>query len=145
MKPDQFWMEKPLQELSKSEWESLCDGCAKCCLHRFEDEETQEIVFTNVCCRYLDQSTCQCSDYKQRSINVPSCVTVTPKVLEAPYWLPQTCAYRLLAEGSALPEWHPLVSGTQDTVFDSGNSIGGRAISELETDDLEHHMIEWVR
>lgn len=140
-----FWDKKPLSELSKSEWESLCDGCAKCCLHRFEDEDTLDIYFTNVCCQYLDQMTCQCSDYKRRSVNVPTCVTITQEILEDPYWLPETCAYRLLAEGKKLPDWHPLISGSIDTVVESGHSIGGRVINELETDDLEHHMIDWVR
>jgi len=140
-----FWESKPISELTRAEWESLCDGCAKCCLHRFEDEDTLDIYFTNVCCRYLDQSTCQCSDYKHRSVNVPTCVNITLEILEDPYWLPETCAYRLLAEGKTLAEWHPLVSGSTDTVVESGHSIGGRVLSELETDDLEHHMIDWVR
>ncbi len=143
--PHQFWKHKSLTELSPAEWEALCDGCAKCCLHRFEDQETREIQFTNVCCRYLDQATCRCTDYPNRSINVPDCVSVTPEILKDPYWLPETCSYRLLAEGRDLPEWHPLVSGDPQTVILSGNSVGGRVISELEADDLEYHMIDWVR
>ncbi|AKH21622.1 YcgN family cysteine cluster protein [Sedimenticola thiotaurini] len=139
-----FWVRKPLAQLTPSEWESLCDGCAKCCLHRFEDEETREIQFTNVCCRYLDQSDCRCSDYPNRSRNVPECVTITLAVLEDPYWLPESCAYRLLAEGKPLPHWHPLVSGDPDSVVQSGNSVGGRVISELEADDLEYHIIDWI-
>ncbi|MES9845872.1 MAG: YcgN family cysteine cluster protein [Candidatus Sedimenticola sp. 6PFRAG5] len=144
LSPD-FWITKPLKELSPAEWEALCDSCAKCCLHRFEDVDTREIVFTNVCCRYLDQESCRCTDYPNRSTNVPDCVTVTTAVLENPYWLPETCAYRLLAEGRPLPVWHPLVSGEQQSVFDSGNSVCGLVISELEVDDLEHHMIDWIR
>lgn len=140
-----FWIHKPLAQMTPGEWESLCDGCAKCCLHRFEDEETREIQFTNVCCRYLDQSTCRCSDYPNRSINVPDCVTITLEVLEDPYWLPESCAYRLLAEGKPLPEWHPLVSGDPETVIYSGQSVGGRVISELHADDLEYHIIDWIR
>ncbi|MES9858494.1 MAG: YcgN family cysteine cluster protein [Sedimenticola sp.] len=140
-----FWKISTLSALDSSEWEQLCDGCAKCCLHRFEDEETQEIQFTNVCCRYLDQQTCQCSDYPNRSVNVPDCVSVTLDVLDDPYWLPETCAYRLLAESKPLPGWHPLISGDRESVVASGNSIGGRAISERVSDDLEHHMIDWVR
>ncbi|MES9960078.1 MAG: YcgN family cysteine cluster protein [Sedimenticola sp.] len=138
------WTEKSLSELTPDQWEALCDGCAKCCLHRFEDEETREIYFTNVCCRYLDQADCRCTDYPNRSVNVPDCVTVTLDVLEDPYWLPESCAYRLLAEGKPLPEWHPLISGDADTVFESGNSVCGRVISELDADDLEHHMIDWI-
>jgi uncharacterized cysteine cluster protein YcgN (CxxCxxCC family) len=144
LKPD-FWKTKPLDQLDKEEWEALCDGCAKCCLHRLEDEDTQEIHFTNVCCRYLDQSSCRCSDYEHRSINVPDCVTVTLEILQNPYWLPETCAYRLLAQGDELPSWHPLVSRDPNSVFNSGNSVGGRVISELEADDLEFHMIDWIR
>lgn len=139
-----FWVRKTLDQLSAPEWESLCDGCAKCCLHRFEDEDTREIQFTNVCCRYLDQSDCSCSDYPNRSTNVPECVTITLEVLEDPYWLPESCAYRLLAEGKPLPRWHPLVSGDSDSVIQSGNSVGGRVISELEADDLEYHIIDWI-
>jgi uncharacterized cysteine cluster protein YcgN (CxxCxxCC family) len=125
LKPD-FWKTKPLDQLDKEEWEALCDGCAKCCLHRLEDEDTQEIHFTNVCCRYLDQSSCRCSDYEHRSINVPDCVTVTLEILQTPYWL-------------------PLASQDPNSVFNSGNSVGGRVISELEADDLEFHMIDWIR
>ena len=138
-----FW-KRPLASLNHSEWEQLCDGCAKCCLHRLEDEETGEIHFTNVCCRHLDQQHCQCSDYSNRSINVPECVKVTLEVLQDPYWLPASCAYRLLAEGEDLPDWHPLISGTEDSVWQSGNSICGRVVCETEADDLEHHLIEWV-
>lgn len=140
-----FWATKPLTELDPSEWESLCDGCAKCCLHRFEDQETREIHFTNVCCRYLDQADCRCRDYPNRSRNVPDCVTVTPEILQDPYWLPETCAYRLLAEGRPLPAWHPLVSGDADSVIHSGHSVGGRVISEEQADQLEHHIIDWIR
>lgn len=142
---NKFWLSNRLSELNPSEWEQLCDGCAKCCLHRFEDIDTQEIHFTNVCCRYLNQQTCQCTDYSNRSVNVPDCVSVTLEVLDDPYWLPESCAYRLLAEDKPLPEWHPLVSGRSESVAESGNAIGGRAISELEADDLEHHMIDWIR
>ncbi|MEJ1297942.1 MAG: YcgN family cysteine cluster protein [Candidatus Sedimenticola sp. (ex Thyasira tokunagai)] len=140
-----FWKRKSLSELDSSEWERLCDGCAKCCLHRFEDVDTQEIHFTNVCCRYLDQQSCRCTDYPNRSVNVPDCVSVTLEVLDDPYWLPESCAYRLLAEGKPLAEWHPLVSGNPESVLISDHSVGGLVISELEADDLEHHMIDWIK
>lgn len=140
-----FWEKRPLSALSKEEWEALCDGCAKCCLHRFEDIDTREIRFTNVCCRYLDQDSCHCTDYPNRSVNVPECVTVTLEVLDDPYWLPESCAYRLLAEGKPLYWWHPLVSGTRDSLTESANSICGRVVSELDADDLEYHMIDWIR
>jgi len=142
---ERFWEQQPLQQLTPEQWEALCDGCAKCCLHRFEESDTREIMFTNVCCRYLDQQSCRCSDYPNRSRNVPDCVSVTPEVLQDPYWLPATCAYRLLAEGKPLPQWHPLISGDPDSVIHSGNSIGGRAVSELEADNLEQHMIDWIK
>ncbi|MCW8881850.1 MAG: YcgN family cysteine cluster protein [Sedimenticola sp.] len=140
-----FWISKTLSQLSPEEWESLCDGCAKCCLHRFEDEETQEIHFTNVCCRYLDQSDCSCSDYPNRSINVPDCVTVTLDVLADPYWLPESCTYRLLAEGKPLPDWHPLICGDRSRMVYGGHSVGGRVISERQTNNLEHHIIDWIK
>ena len=140
-----FWKEKPLATLSRKEWESLCDGCAKCCLHRLEDEDTGEVFTTNIVCRYLDHNDCRCTDYLNRSTNVPDCVSVTLELLKDPYWLPSTCAYRILAEGSDLPEWHPLVSGTFDTVFSSGNSILGRVVCETKADDPEHHLVQWAR
>ena len=140
-----FWETVPLERMSREQWESLCDGCAKCCLHRLEEEETREIVFTNVCCRYLDQQSCRCSDYANRSVNVPDCVQVTLEVLQDPYWLPESCAYRLLAEGKPLPGWHPLVSGDPESIWMAGQCVGGLVISELEADDLEQHMVDWIR
>ena len=140
-----FWRHKSLEEMSLEEWEALCGGCAKCCLHRLEDVDTREIHFTNVHCRLLDTDTCRCTDYPNRSARVNDCVTLTPEELKDPYWLPATCAFRLLAEGKPLPEWHPLVSGDPDTVFVSGNGIGGRTVCEDEADDLEHHIIDWIR
>lgn len=139
-----FWRRKSLSELSRSEWESLCDGCAKCCLNRLEDEETREIWFTNVHCRLLDTDSCRCTDYAQRSVRVPDCVTLTPADLEDPYWLPQTCAYRLLAEGKDLPEWHPLVSGDPESVVRAGHGICGRTVCEDDADDLEQHIVTWL-
>lgn len=140
-----FWTSKPLAAMNTEEWEALCDGCAKCCLHRLEDEDTREIYFTNVHCRLLDTSTRLCTDYPNRSVRVPDCVTVTMKELEDPYWLPSTCAYRLLAEGKELPEWHPLVSGDPATVLRSGNGISGHTICEDEAGDLTNHMITWMK
>jgi uncharacterized cysteine cluster protein YcgN (CxxCxxCC family) len=141
----QFWKDRSLDKLSQDEWELLCDSCAKCCLQRLEDEDSGEIYVTNIVCRYLDTDECRCSDYANRSINVPSCVSVTLELLQDPYWLPSTCAYRLLAEGQELPSWHPLVSGTQDSVTSSGNSIKGRVVCETEADDPEYHLIEWAK
>jgi uncharacterized cysteine cluster protein YcgN (CxxCxxCC family) len=141
----QFWKDKTLSELSPKEWEALCDRCGKCCLHRLEDEDTKEIHFTNVVCSLLDVENCYCKDYMNRSTLVPNCITMTIKDLDAPYWLPSTCAYRLLAEGKQLPQWHPLVSNSQETVFSSGNSIYGRVINENDADDLEYHLIDWIK
>ena len=141
---DAFWREKTLESLEKEQWESLCDGCAKCCLLRFEDKLTREIFYTNVCCRYLDSEHCRCLDYPNRTDNVPECVTVTLGILKDPYWLPSTCAYRLLAENKDLPWWHPLVSGNPHTVAESGNSVMGRVVSELEVENLEHYLVDWI-
>lgn len=141
----EFWKKRPLQDLDGDEWEALCDGCAKCCLHRLEDEDTREIHFTNVHCRLLDTETALCTDYANRSTRVPDCVTITMAELADPYWLPSTCAYRLLAEGKDLPDWHPLVSGDPMSVLTSGNGICGRTINEDEADDLTHHLISWIK
>ncbi len=140
----QFWSEKPLNELNPDEWEALCDSCAKCCLQRLEDEDSGEVYTTNIVCRYLNEDECRCDDYANRSINVPDCVSVTLELLQDPYWLPSTCAYRLLAEGKELPDWHPLISGTPESVISSGNSIRGRVVCETEADDPEFHLIQWA-
>lgn len=139
-----FWKEKPLAKLNREEWESLCDNCGKCCLQKLEDEDTGEVFFTNVVCRLLDLDGNRCTHYQERSTLVPSCVTLTLDDLLDPYWLPSTCAYRLLAEDRELPEWHPLVSGDAATVERSGNSIRGRVIVESEADNWEHHLIDWI-
>ncbi len=140
-----FWETKSLAEMTHEEWEALCDGCARCCLHRLEDIDTRQIVFTNVHCRLLDPDTGRCRDYANRSRRVSDCVTITPEVLEDPYWLPATCAYRLLAEGKPLPDWHPLVNGDPDSAWTSGHGLCGRTICEDEADDLSHHLIDWIR
>ena len=139
-----FWERKTLEEMTPAEWESLCDGCARCCLFKLEDEDTGEIFFTNVVCRYLDQGECRCTQYERRSILVPDCVKVTPDIAKK-NWLPETCAYRLLAEGKPLPDWHPLRTGTAQSVWDAGICIAGMAVSELEVepDELEEHLIHW--
>lgn len=144
MTPD-FWKNKPLNAMSHTEWEALCDGCAKCCLHRLEDEDTQEIYFTNVHCRLLDTTNGRCTDYPNRSTRVPDCVTITLQALENPYWLPKTCAYRLLAEGKPLYDWHPLVSGNPDSVVAAGQRMCGHTICEDEADDLHNHLVDWVK
>ena len=144
-RPDPFWKTTPLAKMTPSQWESLCDGCAKCCLHKIEDDETGEVHFTNLACRLLDLDRCRCKRYEERSRLVPGCLTLTPQALAKAYWLPSTCAYRLLAQGQDLPRWHPLVSGHQETVEMSGNSVRGRVVNETEDDDWEHHLVDWVQ
>ncbi len=139
-----FWEHKTLAEMSPQEWESLCDGCARCCLYRLEDEDTRSIHFTNVHCRLLDTDSGRCTDYPNRSKRVPDCVTITLKELQDPYWLPSSCAYRLLAEGRNLPPWHPLISGDPESVVTAGLRVCDRTICEDEADDLESHLVDWL-
>lgn len=143
--PKNYWEYKKLSTMSQAEWEQLCDGCAKCCLHKLEDEDTGELYGTNVVCQYLDQESCQCSDYMNRSVLVPDCITLTSQNLDQVYFMPSSCSYRLLVEGKPLPKWHPLVTGNKESTHDSGNSVRDKVISELEVDDLMHHLTgEWV-
>lgn len=137
-----FWKTKSLTEMSKTEWESLCDGCARCCVHKLEDEETGEIAITNVACRLMDTGTCQCKRYSERARLVPDCIILTPQSIHELPWMPKTCAYRRLSEGQDLDWWHPLVSGTPETVITAGISMRGKLISERDAGDLEDHIIE---
>jgi uncharacterized protein len=140
-----YWERIPLNQLSQAEWEGLCDGCGKCCLLKLEDDDTQEIAFTRVSCRLLDTETCQCGQYEQRKTFVPDCVVLTPSTLkDIAYWMPETCAYRLLYEGKPLKDWHPLVSGDPKSVHHAGASVQGWAIPEFEIDedDLEEYLLE---
>lgn len=141
-----FWKTKSLEQMSRREWESLCDGCALCCLQKLEDEDTGEVHYTNLVCRYLDQSVCRCGDYEHRSTLVPNCVWLTRENVYEYHWLPKTCAYRLIAEGKDLFDWHPLVSGTADSVHEAGISVRGKCVSEefIHPDQWEDHLIEWV-
>ncbi len=147
-KPDlrpRFWRRYKLGELTPVEWEALCDGCAKCCLIKLEDEDTGALAYTSVACRLLDTGTCRCGNYPLRRQLVPACVVLTPKTLrEAMAWLPSTCAYRLVAEGRDLYRWHPLISGDPETVHSAGISRRGRMVPEYEVaeEDLEDHVIE---
>ena len=141
-----FWKTKPLEEMSREEWESLCDGCGKCCLAKLEDEDTGEIHFTTVACRLFDAELCRCRDYEHRRERVPDCVRLTPENVKTIPWLPKSCAYRLLAEGRELAWWHPLVSGSSETVHEAGISMRGRVTaSEQELGEPEEyfaHMLE---
>jgi len=142
---DRFWERVPLRNLSPKEWEALCDGCGKCCLNKLEDAETGEVAFTRVACRLLDDATCRCAHYDQRRQFVPECVVVTPRNIgKIAYFMPATCAYRLLYEGKALPDWHPLITGTAQSVHDAGQSVQGWTVPEFEVDEdaWEDHVIE---
>ena len=141
--PQQFWKTKTLAEMTADEWESLCDGCGRCCLHKIRYEDTGDLAFTNVACRLLDTGSARCSDYPNRRRKVPDCVHLTPKDLEEIDWLPPSCAYRRVAEGHDLAWWHPLVSGDPDTVHSAGISVAGRVISERKAGLLEHHIVDW--
>jgi uncharacterized cysteine cluster protein YcgN (CxxCxxCC family) len=138
-----FWKTKQLEEMDRAEWESLCDGCGRCCLHKLRDEDTDELSFTNVACRLLDLHSCKCSDYTHRRRRVHDCVSLTPATVREIDWLPPSCAYRRLAEGRGLAWWHPLVSGDPETVHSSGASVRGRALSEKDAGPYEHHIVDW--
>ena len=135
-----FW-EKPIDQLSRDQWEALCDGCGQCCMHKVEDEDTGEIYPTNVACKLLDIKSARCSDYKQRRRHVPDCIRLTPRLAATLTWLPPTCAYRLRADDQPLPTWHYLVSGDRDAVHTAGISVRGKAIPEVLAGPLENHAI----
>lgn len=146
MMTEPFWKTKPLKQMSAKEWESLCDGCGKCCLAKLEDADTGEIHWTSIGCRLFDEGTCRCNDYENRRAKVDDCVQLTPDNVSKIAWLPQTCAYRLLAEGRDLYWWHPLVSGNSETVYEAGISMRSR-LTGLEPDmdgeeDYLAHMLE---
>lgn len=142
---DRFWERIPLSQMSSREWESLCDGCGKCCLEKFEDEDSGAIIYSRVACALLDLKSGRCGDYANRSRRIPECVTLDPARLKDARWLPETCAYRLLAEGRPLPAWHPLISGDPHSAAHAGQALCGRAISPGPDINPLLHLIDWVR
>ncbi len=141
-----FWQSKSLSEMNKKEWESLCDGCAKCCLHKLEDQDSGEVAYTRVVCRYLQQQQCRCTVYTQRKQFVPTCVHLSPSDVPQLPWMPSTCAYRLLHEGKDLPPWHPLVTGDRKAMESGDHSITGKVISAefVHPEGMEEHIIRWA-
>lgn len=137
-----FWEDTPLDQLDRAQWEALCDGCGKCCLHKLEDEDSGVLYATNVACKLLDRKQGQCTDYRNRRAYVPECVRLSAANVDRIEWLPRTCAYRLRAAGEPLPEWHYLVCGDREAVHRAGESTRGWTVSELDVGDLEHHLVD---
>jgi uncharacterized cysteine cluster protein YcgN (CxxCxxCC family) len=141
---DRFWETVCLSAMTPEQWEALCDGCGKCCLEKLEDEDTGRIHYTNVACKLLDLDSGRCGDYPNRTKIVSTCISLSMAALAKPQWLPSTCAYRLLAENSPLPTWHPLITGDPRSVEEAGQSVYGRVISGENAGPLALHMIDWV-
>lgn len=146
MQSDRFWEGTPLCDMSREQWEALCDGCGRCCLHKLQDDFSGRIYYTAVACRLLDSELCRCTDYANREAEVPDCVVLDASHCGRMGWLPATCAYRLLDEGRSLADWHPLVSGRPETVREAGISVAGRTVSEVHVheDDVEEFVVRWI-
>ncbi|MEP9402431.1 YcgN family cysteine cluster protein [Sphingomonas sp. VNH70] len=144
MSGGRFWEDVPLDRLDRAQWEALCDGCGKCCLHKLEDEDTGEVHATNVACKLLDRRMGQCSDYRHRHAYVPECVRLNARNVAQIEWLPSTCAYRLRANGEPLPDWHYLNSGDRESVHAAGQSTRGWTVSEVDVGDIEDHLTDRV-
>jgi hypothetical protein len=153
---EKFW-ELPLESLNRLEWEQLCDGCARCCLKKLQDEDTDldtnnqsvpAIRFTRVVCRYLDQNKCSCKAYQTRQFKVPDCLVLDMgNLAQSLYWIPNTCAYKLRYLDKPLPHWHPLLTGSRNAIKQEGIAVTGRVLSEqyVHDDGLEEHVIRWVK
>jgi uncharacterized protein len=140
-----FWHEKTLVQMNTEEWESLCDGCARCCLEKLEDSVTLEISYTDIGCGLLDVNKCRCTNYAERKRFMPDCERLTPSNIGFLKWMPSTCAYKMLFEGKDLPDWHPLVTGDPDSVHKAGISVRGRAVDAKDAGDLEDHIVFWPK
>ena len=145
MPQTKFWKTIPLDQLNKVQWESLCDGCGKCCVLKLEDADTGDIHHTNVSCKLLDCQTAQCTKYAERKKHVPDCILLTPNNLSILNWMPKSCAYRLIHENKDLPDWHPLVTGNIDSTRLTGHSVAARVVSEASVDEEEllDHITSW--
>lgn len=141
-----WWQTKSLDQMDDAQWEALCDGCAKCCLVKLEDADTEEIYYTNVSCQLLDTESCRCSDYEGRHKIVDDCIKLDRSNVNKLEWLPQSCSYRLVAAGESLPEWHHLITGDREAMHNYGASLRGKVTSELNVhdDDIEDHIIRWI-
>ena len=140
-----FWKRKTLPQMNPKEWESLCDGCALCCLLKLEDTNTGKVAYTDIACKLLDSGTCRCTDYKNRQRSVPDCIILSAENIKNLSWMPATCAYRLIAEKKELAWWHPLISGDPETVHKAGISVRGRVIPEQRGGDPEDRIIDWAK
>ena len=139
-----FWKNRTLEQLTREEWEQICDGCGRCCLEKLEDQDTGQVYYTSVACEYLDTWTCRCREYENRTQNIPDCLVIHPRNIRKFSWLPKTCAYRMLLEGQPLEDWHPIVSGDRETVHHAGISVREKVISAayVHPDDLEAYIID---
>ncbi|MBX2830152.1 MAG: YcgN family cysteine cluster protein [Rhodospirillales bacterium] len=141
---ERFWETKKLAEMSQEEWESLCDGCGKCCLHKLQDEDDDFVYFTSVACLLLDCETCRCKDYPNRTKHVPDCVQLSMENVDTLSWMPSTCSYRLISEGKGLFDWHPLLTGDPESTIKAGQSVRGKAIPEEDAHpDLTRYIVKW--
>ena len=138
-----FWLTKSMHEMTSEEWESLCDGCAKCCIFKFEDDDTGHIMQTDVVCGLLDLDSCRCTEYEGRKTLVPDCISITPDNILSLKWMPHSCAYRLVAEGKDLPEWHPLKTGDPTSTMKADRSVKNQVVSERLVEDIEERIIGW--
>lgn len=139
-----WWDTVPLDLMDRGQWESLCDGCGRCCLHKLQNSDTGAVTLTNVACRLLNERTARCSDYRRRKAIVPDCVRLTPQSLPRVDWLPDSCAYRRIEEGRGLPDWHPLVTGDPASGRAAGKTVAGKVISEVRAGPLEDHVVDAI-